>query len=333
MTQILPYNDASIKIAAKAISDGDVVAFPTETVYGLGANALDDKAIAKIFEIKKRPQHNPLIVHFHDKNIVEHYAEMNDTARQLAAHFWPRPLTLVLPLRSDSGLSELCSAGLKTIAVRVPAHRTAQALLKMTGLPIAAPSANLSGTVSATSPVHVMKTLKGRVPYVLADGFADIGLESTIIDLSTETPCLLRYGSITQKQIEDDLGRKIDVFDSAQHIKKPKSPGQLLKHYAPSIPVRLNAVDVEEGEALLAFGSTKFMGLRSGGHVSIMPSASKLNLSEEGDLYEAASNLFKMLHDLDIKDHSAIAVMPIPKMGLGLAINDRLERAAAATKI
>ena len=306
------------------------MAFPTETVYGLGANALDGQAVAKIFEAKERPNFNPLIVHFSDRSIVEHYVEMNETARQLASHFWPGALTLVLPLKPDTGISDLCTAGLKTLAVRVPAHRTAQALLKAAAVPIAAPSANLSGTISPTSPLHVIKSLGDRVSHILADGFADVGLESTILDVTGKTPVLLRPGSITIEQIETDLGIQIRKTpdDTIENDETPSAPGQLSKHYAPSIPVRMNAVDVEEGEALLAFGSTRFMSLRGGGHVSLLSQDAARNLSEEGDLYEAASNLFKMLHDLDQDNFKAIAVMPIPQNGVGHAINDRLRRAA-----
>ncbi|MDP7143127.1 MAG: L-threonylcarbamoyladenylate synthase [Alphaproteobacteria bacterium] len=330
MPKILSYNDQSVTEAATIISRGGILAFPTETVYGLGANALDGQAVAKIFEAKERPNFNPLIVHFSDRSIVEHYVEMNETARQLASHFWPGALTLVLPLKPDTGISDLCTAGLKTLAVRVPAHRTAQALLKAAAVPIAAPSANLSGTISPTSPLHVIKSLGDRVSHILADGFADVGLESTILDVTGKTPVLLRPGSITIEQIETDLGIQIRKTpdDAIKNDETPSAPGQLSKHYAPSIPVRMNAVDVEEGEALLAFGSTRFMSLRGGGHVSLLSQDAARNLSEEGDLYEAASNLFKMLHDLDQDKFKAIAVMPIPQNGVGHAINDRLRRAA-----
>ncbi len=325
MTIIKTASAESIKDAAERLLGGDLVAIPTETVYGLGANALDGKAVAKIFEAKNRPSFNPLIVHVADRHAAEKYAVMDDRAKAVAAQYWPGPLTLVLPRRMDSGISDLVSAGLPTIAIRVPAHMTARQLLKAADIPVAAPSANASGEPSATTPQHVIDSLGERVPFILADGPCKVGLESTVLDLTGDTPAILRPGAITAEDLEPVLGRV--VYEHGE-TEKPKSPGLLLKHYAPSVPVRLRAVDVAPGEALLAFGPTRFMGVRGGGFAKDMPEDSFRNLSEGGDLHEAAANLFSYLRALDKPHHSAIAVMDIPKTGVGLAIIDRLERAA-----
>ncbi len=325
MTIIKTASAESINDAAQRLRDGDLVVIPTETVYGLGANALDGKAVAKIFEAKNRPSFNPLIVHVADKHEAEKYAVMDDRARAVAAQFWPGPLTIVLPRRMDSGMSDLVSAGLPTIAIRVPAHLTARQLLKGAGIPVAAPSANASGEPSATTPQHVIDSLGDRVPFILADGACKVGLESTVLDLTGDTPCILRPGAISAEDLEPLLGTV--VYEHGE-TEKPKSPGMLLKHYAPSVPVRLRAVDVEKGEALLAFGSTRFMGVKGGGFAKDLPEDSFRNLSETGDLHEAAANLFSCLRALDRPEHTAIAVMDIPKTGVGIAILDRLERAA-----
>ena len=329
MPRIVVANDQSIKEAADLIKAGELVVLPTETVYGLGANALDAQAVAKIFEAKNRPQFNPLIIHVTDMEAAEKYVEMNARARQIASVFWPGPLTLILPRRAGGGISDLVSAGLPTLAVRVPSHKIMQAVMKAASVPIAAPSANASGEPSATTPKHAAESLGDKAPYILAAGTCDVGLESTVLDLSGEAPVILRPGAVTAEDLEPHLGVvKIDSGDHGSINDRPKSPGQLLKHYAPSIPVRLNAIDMEEGEALLAFGSTKFMGLKQGGAVSEVPETACKNLSEEGDLVEAAGHLFSMLRDLDRPEHKAIAVMNIPEIGLGVAINDRLKRAA-----
>lgn len=319
-------NADSIARAAKLLRDGGLVAIPTETVYGLGANALDGQAVARIYEAKGRPQFNPLIVHVSDLAAAEKLVVFNDKARAVANHFWPGPLTMILPRRDDCPVSELCSAGLPTLAVRVPSHKIAQQLLQEAGVPVAAPSANRSGHISPTTPQHVAESLGDRVDMIVAGGACDVGLESTVLDVSGEGPVVLRPGGITSDEIAALL--ECDVpYDLGDHD-VPKSPGQLLKHYAPSIPVRLNAVDLAPGEALLAFGNTKFMGIRGGGAASSLPDTAIRNLSESGDLYEAAANLFAMLHALDRPEHKSIAVMNIPDTGLGIAINDRLRRAA-----
>jgi L-threonylcarbamoyladenylate synthase len=325
MTIVKAASAEAIKEAAQILRDGGLVVLPTETVYGLGANALDGQAVAKIFEAKNRPSFNPLIVHVADKHEAEKYAEMDDRARAVAGQYWPGPLTLVLPRKMDSGISDLVSAGLPTIAIRVPAHMTARQLLKAAGVPIAAPSANASGQPSATTPQHVLDSLGDRVPFILADGACQVGLESTVLDLTGDTPAILRPGAISADDLEPLLGTVIYEHGESD---APKSPGMLLKHYAPSIPVRLKAVDVAPGEGLLAFGSTQFMGMRDGGFAKNLPEESFLNLSESGDLHEAAANLFAMLRALDNPANKAIAVMDIPAQGVGIAILDRLERAA-----
>ena len=323
-------SEDSIKQAAAYLNDGKLVAIPTETVYGLGANALDGEAVARIFAAKGRPQFNPLIVHVPNVAAAEKLVVMNDHAKAVASQFWPGPLTMILPRREDCPVSELCSAGLPTLAVRVPAHKVAQALLKEAGVPVAAPSANRSGHISPTTPQHVHDSLGENVDMILAAGACQNGLESTVLDLSGETPVVLRAGHVSAEDISDVLG--IDVAYELEASETPKSPGQLLRHYAPRVPVRLNAVEVLDGEALLAFGSIKFMGRKSGGAASDMPETALRNLSQSADLHEAAANLFRMMHDLDRPEHKAIAVMNIPDQGLGIAINDRLKRAAAAHK-
>lgn len=322
-------NDETILEATQIIKEGGLVALPTETVYGLGANALDGQAVARIFEAKNRPSFNPLIVHVADVESAEQIVQINARARAIADEFWPGPLTLILPKQINSTVSDLVSAGLPTIAIRIPAHKIARALIKQAGVPIAAPSANASGEPSATTPRHVLDSLGDNAPFILAAGACDVGLESTVLDLSGDTPVILRPGAITAEDLEPYLG-KVDYDLGHKDAEKDsvKSPGQILKHYAPSIPLRLNAVDLEKGEALLAFGSIKFMGIRGGGSAQDLGEDAYRNLSEESDLIEAASNLFTMIRDLDIPENKGIAVMSIPNQGLGIAINDRLNRAA-----
>lgn len=324
--QIIAASEAAIKDAATRLKSGALVAFPTETVYGLGANALSGSAVAKIFEAKGRPSFNPLISHVLSAEEADEYGVMSEEARKLAHSFWPGALTMILPKRAACEISELVTAGLPTIAIRVPAHKTARALIKACGFPLAAPSANASGEVSPTTPAHVAESLKGRDVMILAGGAAQGGLESTVVDMSGERAIILRPGTITPQDISNVLGYDVDI-DLGDHD-APKSPGQLLKHYAPRIPVRLGAIDLHPGEALLAFGSDRFMGIKGGGAARNLPDTARLNLSEEGDLYEAASNLFSMLRALDRPEHKAIAVMTIPDIGVGIAINDRLRRAA-----
>jgi L-threonylcarbamoyladenylate synthase len=294
----------AIADAARILREGGLVAFPTETVYGLGADATDDRAVARIFAAKGRPSFNPLIVHVPDLAAAEAVVEFNALARRLAARFWPGPLTLVLPRKA--GVSLLVSAGLDTVAVRVPADDTAQALLRAAGRPIAAPSANASGTISATTAAHVADSLGGKVDMILDGGPAARGIESTVIGFA-RGPTMLRLGAVARGDIEAITGKLHDP----QGIEG--SPGRLESHYAPNKPLRLNATDARPGEALLGFGTNV---------------TATSNLSPSGDLIEAAANLFAMLRELDAGDAVSIAVAPIPQDGLGEAINDRLTRAA-----
>lgn len=320
--------EENISAAAVMLQDGGIVTLPTETVYGLGADATNDFSVALIFEAKGRPAFNPVIVHYLDKATAEKDVIFNDAAEQLATVFWPGPLTMILPRRPESRLSLLTSAGLPTQAVRVPSHPVARQLIKALGRPIAAPSANASGNLSPTTPQHVLQSLGGRAGMILAGGKAEVGLESTVVDLTGDVPTLLRPGAITLEDLQMQLG-EVHVETEAV-TENPKSPGQLLKHYAPRTPLRLQAVDVKKGEALLAFGSLRFMGVEGGGFAKDLPQGRLLNLSESGDLNEAAANLFAMLHLLDEGKFARIAVMSIPDTGLGIAINDRLKRAAGA---
>lgn len=313
MNRIAPMNPESIARAADLLRRGDLVAFPTETVYGLGADATDDTAVARIFEAKNRPSFNPLIVHVAGADEAAAIAVLTPMAGKLAARFWPGPLTLVLQRRWDGGLSPLVGAGLETVAVRVPAHEGARQLLRRAARPIAAPSANRSGRLSPTTAGHVSEQLADHVAMILDDGPCTVGLESTVLDLSNGTPAILRQGGLPQEDIEDALGRPVTIAGPDDDT--PKSPGMLTRHYAPSRPVRMNAKAARPGEALLGFGQVD---------------DSTKNLSPNGDLIEAAANLFDYLHTLDTPDYSAIAVSPIPETGLGRAINDRLRRAAEA---
>lgn len=309
---VVTADSAAIQRAGRILAEGGLVAFPTETVYGLGGDATSDAAVAAIFKAKGRPSFNPLIAHVSGLEQAAALVTLNEAARRLAERFWPGPLTLVLPRRADSPVSLLCSAGLDSVAVRMPDHPVAQALIRAAGRPLAAPSANRSGRVSPTRADHVAQCLGGRIAMVLDGGPSRVGVESTVVDLTEEPATLLRPGGITPEEIEAVLGaplrRSLDNPDA------PRSPGQLESHYAPSLPVRLGADRAEPGEALLGFGPA--------------PDC-VLNLSPKGDLTEAAAHLFAMLRALDRPDYRGIAVMPIPERGLGLAINDRLRRAAA----
>lgn len=301
--------------AGRVLREGGMVAFPTETVYGLGADATNDLAVANIFKIKDRPEFNPLIVHVRDETQAAEFAEFNDQAQALAHAFWPGALTLVLKRKPDAKLSLMCTAGLDTVAVRVPAHPVAQALLSEAGVPIAAPSANTSGYISPTMAIHVLMQFKdGQGLNMIIDGGpCSVGLESTIVDLSGDTPTLLRPGGVAVEDIEAIVG-PLAVHASDEVI----APGQLKSHYAPSIPLRINVApeDREKGETLLTFGPG-------------MPRRAAMSLSKTGDLAEAAANLFIMLRALDLPGIRGIAVTPIPDIGLGRAINDRLRRASA----
>jgi len=317
--RICTAGDEAIAEAARLIRDGHLVAFPTETVYGLGASAMNDAACAAIFAAKGRPRFNPLIVHVDDADTAAKHVMFTPAAERLARVFWPGPLTLVLPRRPGCRLSLLVSAGLDTAAVRSPAHPVARALLAQAGMPIAAPSANRSGAVSPTTAEHVSVSLGDGVDLILDAGPCEVGIESTVIDLSTiERPVLLRPGAITHAQIEGVLGRSVarTVIAAGDDDVGLASPGLLARHYAPGRPMRLKAREQRPGEALLAFGPDAPSG------------PGILNLSLSGDLAEAAANLFRMLRALDQPAYRVIAVMPIPDDGLGEAINDRLTRAA-----
>lgn len=295
--------------AAAILGAGGLVAFPTETVYGLGADARQDRAVARIYEAKGRPEFNPLIVHVADLESVRALVEWNGAAEALAQAFWPGPLTLVLPMRAGANISTLVTAGLDSLAVRMPAAPVAQGLLRAFGGPVAAPSANRSGQISPTRARHVLDGLGDRIDAVVDGGPCEVGLESTILGL-TGTPTLLRPGGIT----EDDLARVLNIRIALRREGDGiTAPGQIRSHYAPRARVRLNAVEFEPGEARLGFG----------------PVDSDLNLSPSEDLTEAAANLFEYLHRLDASGAPVIAVSPIPHVGLGVALNDRLSRAAA----
>jgi L-threonylcarbamoyladenylate synthase len=310
--RILVADKAGIAEATALLKEGGLVAFPTETVYGLGANALDDRAVARIFAAKERPRFNPLIVHVCNRAAAEKLVVFNPLAAALADAFWPGALTLVLPRREGSPLSELVSAGLNTAAIRAPAHSVARALIDAAGLPIAAPSANRAGSVSPTAASHVAEDLGARVDLVLDGGRCPVGIESTVIGFNGSEAVLLRPGAITRETIEKFTGRLKEAGSEIQ------APGMLASHYAPRARLRLNAAGAEPGEALLAFGSPAPKG----------PNIVR-NLSARGDLVEAAANFFAMLRELDKSGADVIAVMPIPERGLGEAINDRLKRAAA----
>jgi L-threonylcarbamoyladenylate synthase len=286
---------------------GEVVAFPTETVYGLGADATNSDAVLKIYETKGRPRFNPLIVHVADLAMAEELVEFSPLARKLAS-FWPGPLTLVLKQKSGSGLSDLVTAGLDTVGIRIPAHPLALELIRATGRPLAGPSANPSGKLSPTTAEQVIKGFQGLVP-VLDGGPCTSGVESTILAIDGDTVIQLRAGALPRETIEAALGQPIAI---AQQNAAISAPGMLASHYAPNAALRLNAKSAQPGEAFLGFG----------------PGGGGLNLSPTGDLHEAARNLFSMLHQLD-STASRIAVATIPETGLGEAINDRLQRAAA----
>ncbi len=305
--QILPYGTAAIATAAAVIRDGGLVAVPTETVYGLAADATDAAAVAGIYAAKGRPSFNPLIVHVADLAAAERIAVFDADARALAAAFWPGPLTLVLPLRADSGIAALVTAGLDTVAIRVPRHRAMQGLIAASGRPLAAPSANASGGISPTRAAHVAASLGDAVAVIIDDGATEAGLESTIVHGRT----VLRPGPVTDADIAAVFGGAAAI--SAVAADGPvTSPGQLASHYAPRKGLRLNAVTAADDEWLIGFGAI----------------AGDVSLSASGDPVEAAARLFDLLHAADANDSRKIAVAPIPFDGIGEAINDRLRRAA-----
>ena len=319
-TPILPANEAAVAAAARCLAAGGLIAFPTETVYGLGADAANPAAIARLYQAKGRPAFNPLIAHVGDLAAGQKIARFDATATALAQAFWPGPLTLVLPKSKGCPVADLATAGLDTVAVRVPAHPVARAILRAFGGPVVAPSANLSGHVSPTTAEHVHSDLAGRIDLIIDGGAVAVGVESTIVGCF-EAPRLLRPGGLPRAEIERVLGHALvqPPDDADNDSGQPLAPGMLASHYAPRTRVRLNAERIEAGEALLAFGP---------GVVTGVEAAAVMNLSPHGDLNEAAANLFGYLRTLDTKGAHAIAVMPVPHHGLGEAINDRLRRAA-----
>jgi len=310
---IRPACKTSITQAGEQLRQGKLVTFPTETVYGLGGDATSDKAVARIFQAKERPSFNPLIIHIPALPLAEEIVEFTETGRHLADVFWPGPLTLVMKRSPNSRISLLATAGLETIAIRIPSQATAQAILISAGVPIAAPSANPSGKISATRAEHVLNSLGDRAGLIIDDGPCKVGLESTVLDCSGPTPNILRVGGTTIEQIETAIG---SVAINTHSTDKPSAPGMLRSHYAPRAKLRLDVSDVEDHESLLSFGQHKIKNIRR-----------EQNLSPRADVEEAAANFFSMIHILDqLSNH--IAVMPIPDFGLGRAINDRLRRAA-----
>lgn len=299
-TRILPCSDDAIAEAARVILAGEPVAVATETVYGLAADATNPTAVARIYEAKGRPSFNPLIVHVPDLAAAERIGEFDDAARALAEEHWPGPLTLVVPFRRDASIASIVTAGLATIGLRVPAHPAMQALLKAAGRPLAAPSANASGSISPTRAEHVLKSLGGRIPLIVDSGATQRGIESTIVAATGGALRLLRRGPI-------DVGAELVSGDRIE------APGQTASHYAPTKPLRLNVTDAAADEYLIGFG-----------HV-----AGDAILSASGDLTDAAARLFDLLHEADASPKPRIAVAPVPDDGLGAAINDRLRRAAA----
>lgn len=312
--RIVAATAGAIAEAAALLKAGGLVAFPTETVYGLGADATSEQAVARIFAAKRRPQFNPLISHLPDRAAAQGLAVFDPRAEALAAAFWPGALTLVLPRAAGCPIARLTSSGLDSVALRVPAHPVAQALLRAVGRPVAAPSANPSGRLSPTRAEHVAAALGEAVDLILDGGPCQVGLESTVVALTGSEPLLLRAGGVTREAIERVIG---PLAVPAEGEAAPASPGRLLSHYAPALPLRLDATSVRPDEALLAFGP------------ALAGAAATRNLSAAGDLIEAAANLFQMLRELDQPGLAGIAAMPVPEHDLGAAINDRLRRAAA----
>jgi L-threonylcarbamoyladenylate synthase len=320
-TDLIPAGRDAAQAAARVLARGGLVAFPTETVYGLGADATDARAVARLYAAKGRPAFNPLIAHVNDLDTARRIARFDARSLRLAEAFWPGPLTLVLPKAAGCPVCDLATAGLATIAVRVPAHPVAQDILRAFGRPVVAPSANLSGHVSPTTAAHVRSDLTGRIDLIVDGGPVTVGVESTIVG-GFDKPLLLRPGGLPRAAIEQVLGirlvRPAEQTETAATA-HPLAPGMLASHYAPHTPVRLDARDLKAGEALLAFGPHPLAGADA---------TRTLNLSDSGDLVEAAANLFGHLRHLDTTGARAIAVMAVPDDGLGEAINDRLRRAA-----
>ena len=309
MTECLPFSPAAIEQAAALIALGQPVAIPTETVYGLAADAGSGDAVAAIYVAKGRPAFNPLIVHVADLAAAEGIARLSAAALRLAEAFWPGPLTIVAPLVEGAGVAAIATAGLPTVALRVPAHAAMRALLAVCGRPLAAPSANSSGTISPTRAEHVLRSLGGRIPLVIDDGPCPVGLESTIVAIGEDRLRLLRPGPITADRLREVSGMEVAGTIGG----RVEAPGQLLQHYAPSKPLRLNAVEKAADEWLIGFG----------------PVEGDVSLSHAGDMAEAAARLFDLLHAADSGPAPLIAIAPVPEQGLGRAINDRLRRASA----
>ena len=322
-TLILPAGEAGAEAAARRLAAGGLVAFPTETVYGLGADAANAVAIAHLYAVKGRPAFNPLIAHVADLEAARRIGRFDARALALAEAFWPGPLTLVVPKTEDCPVADLATAGLDSVAIRIPAHAIAQAILRAFGGAVVAPSANISGHVSPTLAAHVESDLAGRIDLIIDGGPVTVGVESTIV-ACFDAPMLLRPGGLSRERIEAVLGAPLarPPAEAGSDDSQPLAPGMLASHYAPRAHVRLNAREVAPGEALLAFGPERLPGLDAASAV--------MNLSPTADLDEAAANLFGYLRSLDAKGPRAIAAMPIPEDGLGEAINDRLRRAAAA---
>ncbi|WP_407494677.1 L-threonylcarbamoyladenylate synthase [Pseudooceanicola sp. MF1-13] len=310
MTEVIKPDSSGLARAAAILDDGGLVGMPTETVYGLAGDAANDRAVAAIYQAKGRPSFNPLIVHVADVDQISPLGHLSDSAKRLADAFWPGPLTLVLPLRDDAPVSALVTAGLPTLAVRVPGHPVSRALLQTFGRGVAAPSANPSGRVSPVSAAHVIAGLDGRIDAVLDGGECSVGLESTIVGFADASPMILREGGVPAEALAEVLGRPLAVREEAGAI---TAPGQMASHYAPVGRVRINVTQPEPEETFVGFG----------------PVECDLNLSENADLAEAAANLFRHFHQLDAMGATRIAVAPVPDEGLGRAINDRLRRAAA----
>jgi L-threonylcarbamoyladenylate synthase len=317
MTRLATASPETISCAAACLRAGGLVAMPTETVYGLAADATSDTAVAAIYAAKERPAINPLIAHCLGIETAREHAVFSDEAEKLARAFWPGPLTLVAPTAPTCRVSLLARAGLDTVALRAPSHETARALIEAAGVPLAAPSANRSGRPSPTTAAHVLADLEGRIDWILDAGPSRHGLESTIVACLGDRPQLLRPGAITREAIEAALGSPIDWVSAS--VTAPSAPGQLASHYAPKADVRLGAAEAAADEAALDFG----------GALSLSAAKARLDLSPSGDLVEAASHLFSYLRALDAAGAARIAVAPIPEHGLGAAINDRLRRAAA----
>jgi L-threonylcarbamoyladenylate synthase len=327
-TRIIKADPAAAEAAARCLAAGGLLAFPTETVYGLGADACNGQAVARLYAAKGRPAFNPLICHVQDQAAAARLGMLDADAGRLARALWPGPLTLVVPKRPGCEVAELATAGLATIALRVPDHPVARAILRAFGGPVVAPSANRSGHVSPTTAAHVLADLRGRIDLIIDGGATPVGVESTIV-ACLDRPVLLRPGGLPRADIERALGHALPESRAAflpdesglDPGAAPMAPGQLASHYAPRAGLRLDAARVQAGEALLAFGPVLPPGAGSAAHV--------LNLSPRGDLIEAAANLFSHLRALDTPGVSVIAVMPVPQQGLGEAINDRLRRGQA----